>query len=901
MRGRIWVIVGLIGLMGSAAMGAGANDHALIKRGSSLYPPEVVDTLRYNVAHAPWVAKIRDELTEEARWWMERSDDELWALMFGPAITRSWMVWSNGHCPACGASVPMYNWEMDALARPWKTRCPHCGAIFPTNDFEAFHRSGLDEHGIFDPARADRSLLFNAEHPDADDPLRLFGVDDGEGYVDGEKRWRFIGAYLIYGQWKQAVVGGIRALSAAYLMTGEPAYAHKAGVLLDRVADLYPTFDFGKQALVYERPGDRGYVSTWHDACEETREMVMAYDMIFGALREDAVLVAFLSKKAQACGLANPKASFEDIQRNIEGRILHDALANRTKIVTNYPRTEICEAITLAVLGWPENRDAFYAIVDPTLERATAVDGVTGEKGLAGYTCFTIQALALFLAEFTKADPGFLADVLERHPRLKETFRFHIDTYCLGRYYPLSGDTGWFAASVDGYKGMNFLKPGFSIKDFSYWTFLPPSSYTLLWKFYELTKDPAYVQVMYAENGKGLEGMPHDLYLRDAAKFRQGVRAVLDAEGASIKLGSVNKQQWRIAILRSGEGNDARAAWLDYDSGGGHGHADGMNLGLFAKGLDLMPDFGYPPVQFGGWGSPRARWYTMSAAHNTVVVDGQNTANGGGETTLWADGRHVHAIRAAGPAMNQGHRYERTIVMVDVSPSDFYVVDVFRVAGGTDHTKFMHSHFGDVALSGLSLADAPDYGHGTQMRNVRMDPKPQPGWRAEWAIEDRYGYLPEDAAPLHLRYTDFTTDAQAGVIEAWIVAGIFNSSEEDWIPRVLVRRQAREGEPLESTFVSVIEPYATEPAAKAIERIALVTRDGVPLGDSHVALSIVLADGRRDTVVLRDPDAMEEKNVIVKSTPEITTSAELSLFRLGRDGTMEYTASCTGNTFHESS
>jgi hypothetical protein len=34
------------------------------------------------------------------------------------------------------------------------------------------------------------------------------------------------------------------------LITGNPVYAHKAGVLLDRVADLYPTHDFGKQGLV---------------------------------------------------------------------------------------------------------------------------------------------------------------------------------------------------------------------------------------------------------------------------------------------------------------------------------------------------------------------------------------------------------------------------------------------------------------------------------------------------------------------------------------------------------------------------------------------------------------------------------------------------------------------------
>jgi len=133
---------------------------------------------------------------------------------------------------------------------PYKVQCPHCDETFPKNDFYKFYLSGLDEYGVFDPQKADRSLLFNVDHPDFDDPLNKFGVDDGEGYVEDDKRWRFIGAYLVYGQWKQAILGGIRNLASAYLITGNPVYAHKAGVLLDRVADLYPTHDFGKQGLV---------------------------------------------------------------------------------------------------------------------------------------------------------------------------------------------------------------------------------------------------------------------------------------------------------------------------------------------------------------------------------------------------------------------------------------------------------------------------------------------------------------------------------------------------------------------------------------------------------------------------------------------------------------------------
>ena len=147
----------------------------------------------------------------------------------------------------------MYSWKIDPWKFPFKTQCPHCDMLFPTNDFSAFYRSGLDRHAVFDPKLADRSLLFNSDHPDPADPLHRFGVDDGTGYVEGEKRWRFIGAYLIYGHWKILVLAGVNHLSEAYFVTGEPIYAHKAAILLDRIADVYPTFDFIEQAVVYER------------------------------------------------------------------------------------------------------------------------------------------------------------------------------------------------------------------------------------------------------------------------------------------------------------------------------------------------------------------------------------------------------------------------------------------------------------------------------------------------------------------------------------------------------------------------------------------------------------------------------------------------------------------------
>ena len=131
-----------------------------------------------------------------------------------------------------------------------------------------------------------------------------------------------------------------------------------------------------------------------------------------------------------------------------------------------------------------------------------------------------------------------------------------------------------------------------------------------------------------------------------------------------------------------------------------------MNLGLFAKGLDLMPDFGYPPVQYGGWSSPRAQWYTTTAAHNTVVVDGANTHGGAGQSTLWAETPSLRAMRASGPGLVGGKQYERTVALMDIDASDAYMLDVFRVVGGSNHTKLTHSTYSTMSTDGLKLVPA---------------------------------------------------------------------------------------------------------------------------------------------------------------------------------------------------
>lgn len=860
------------------------------KHASALYSGKLTERAKNNAAKYPWAAQMRKSIVERADYWRRLSDEQLWDLMFGATLLRSHHVWSSGYCPACRKPVPMYDWEIDAVQHPWKARCPHCRELFPKNDFHKFYRSGLDEHAVFQPKRADRALLVNLEHPDKADPLRGFGVDDGTGYYDGKNRWYFIGAYLKYGQFENLVLHGIATLAAAHSVTGEQIYARKAAILLDRVADVWPTFDFGTQGLVYERyhygGGVAGYVNYAIDSAYDVRKLTLAYDQIFEAARQDAELVRFLGAQARRYRLENPKNTFADVQRNIEDRILRHALAHPLKIRTNYPGTDGALALAKTVLDWPANREEVLKDIGEIVERSTAIDGLTGEKGLTGYATISTRYLGQFLEQWARTDETVLPELLKRHPKLRETYRFHYDTWIGFQYYPYSGDCGAFAVRAPEYAAVDFHENDNSSK---FNTDPAASMYSFFWRLYRGTGDRFYLQLMLRANGGKVDGMPYDLYAEDPDRLTRDVQRTAARHGALPRVGSVDKKQWHLAILRSNDKDESSAVWMDYDSVPttgikGHLHRDAMNLGLVAKGLDLLPEFGYPAVQFGDWNTKEARWHLMTAAHNTVVVDGKDQIGGEGKTTLWIEGKNYRLMRASSANQYNARQYERTAVMVDTVGEDFYVLDVFRVVGGNDHAKFTRSSFSQLTTTGLHLEPAPDYGNQTLTRGFRVHRNAAAGWTADFKIEDRYHYLPR-GAEVHLRYTDLTSNADAYTAESWTVRNA-TSTEQFWIPTLVTRRQSQDA-PLASTFVSVLEPCGRESRIRSMRRLKLETPQGAVYGDANVAVEVTLADGRRDILILADvenplalsPSLTKDETMVQKETG-VRTSSEFVFKRL---------------------
>jgi hypothetical protein len=109
--------------------------------------------------------------------------------------------------------------------------------VFPTNDYAAYYRSNFKD-----------KIGWDTQY-----------VDDGWGWKDpktGEKFW-FV-AYYNHWLWHSHISPGVRALGQAYLLTGDARYAHKAAVMLRRIAEVYPAMDHAKQSRPRHRLSRQG-------------------------------------------------------------------------------------------------------------------------------------------------------------------------------------------------------------------------------------------------------------------------------------------------------------------------------------------------------------------------------------------------------------------------------------------------------------------------------------------------------------------------------------------------------------------------------------------------------------------------------------------------------------------
>lgn len=710
------------GLLASSDRAAGTS--ASGKTRVTYYTKAERKAVRRNIRTYDWAKAIRDETVTAAETVLSRYTlDDLWRYVGSQNIPRSTRLAGDaaGHSPATsewGAKHPVDGLGLAAESgKQWKITNDEY--TLPTNDFEAYRQSGLDDRGTFDPDRADDSLLVNEEHPEKG---KSWGVDDGLGWVDEDgdlgpagQRWVPVG-------WAHhwTVVYGYRTLlstlSSAYLYTNKQKYARAASVILDRVGDVYP--EFRLQDTVYFDDGgyteQNGFPNSSHGGTGRGKQLgsiwesfwikqvLSAYDAVFPAQKGDDKLVSFLRKKSKKFPGLAPKDCTADIRRNIESGLIREVLPaiKNAQIRGNFGSHQTTLAMSAVIQDDPKGYtgDAIdFLFEEGGLERTNdSTQGawrVTGGdvlpsllgtfdrdgfpfEGSTHYNSLVksaLQSVGSVLNEYE----AYTGTDLSQNVFFKQMFEQQESQVCLNRYVPSFGDSK--RAGAPGFKEM------MGVDDLAEAHALYGGSELAKW--------------IHLRNGETTDGLRDEIFTQKPNAVTDAVERIIEAEGP-LELDSRQLAGFGFTALRAGDSeSNGRAVWTYYgrngygpESGYGtsHCHRDTLNIGVYAHGLDLSPDLGYPE-ETGDW-PKRWNWTANTISHNTVLV------NENKQEKQWVSKpkRFDHTDRVqlfdidASNVYEETDQYRRTTAQIAVDENDSYVVDCFRVDGGQDHHFSFH-------------------------------------------------------------------------------------------------------------------------------------------------------------------------------------------------------------------
>ncbi|MBQ6697777.1 MAG: S-layer homology domain-containing protein, partial [Oscillospiraceae bacterium] len=139
-------------------------------------------------------------------------------------------------------------------------------------------------------------------------------------------------------------------------------------------------------------------------------------------------------------------------------------------------------------------------------------------------------------------------------------------------------------------------------------------------------------QYIWTRNGRTTEGLHYDIFTKNPESFKDEVEALIDENG---RLKSELMAGFGFAALQDGgiynsasastETNNQRAIWMTAGDTGGHGHPDALAINVDGFGLDLGADLAYPENT--GYNPNRIQWSSQTVSHNTVMIN-KESSNG---------------------------------------------------------------------------------------------------------------------------------------------------------------------------------------------------------------------------------------------------------------------------------
>ena len=757
---------------------------------------------RENVRQYPAAKAIADTIVARADAWMAWSDADLRALAPTADVPRAFNVGTAG-CPQCGQAIyekgGTYPWIIDPKT-PYKVTCPVDGSTYPSNDYAAYYASGLNDQ-----------TLLTGDYP-----------DDGWGWLgpDGHRYW-FV-AYANHWVLENHTLPAAQYLSRAYVLTGNAAYAKKAAVLLDRIAEVYPNMDYHVQSRYGQLQQANGarYEGKLVNHIWETGVVAMlaeAYDAIWEAI-DDTTVTGKTAEQVRA----NFEANFleEGIDGYFSGRVrgnfgMHQKALVYAGLARQYGQQE----------AW------FGGLMD----------NAGGEDTLTGLN-FALYNLVYRDGPPYETSPGYnfswvanittVAEALHRAgydvyaiPKMRRLYDGVLDVINAGKFTPAVGDSNNVYGGLVGQDPVVFQRAC---------------------RAYEDPRYRAFLQTFGATGDAGI------------TRYESLFEAPVPAESVTAPpVRSRLLDGYGMAILNNPANTISLSLYYGYK--GGHGHFDRLNFELFANGQVMMPDTGYPDFM-NAYVPGIYTWSKNTVAHNTVVVDAQRQmANRPGRVNLFVDKGFARALDIeAAMTYPQTSTYRRRMIMVDTDDSHAYVVDCFDVTGGIEHDYSLHGPPGTFTSQGGEWsAPAPGTLAGPDVPVGYIYDEPAiagEGYSGSYAGYSGSGFQ-------HLFHVQRLLGGTAGgewaherdehaklrlqlvgaPVETFLAEAQVSPVKQKQLLTYFIARNT--GTDLSSQFVSVMEPYVNMPAIESLNALPIAEGAGT-------AVEVALADGARDLVLI---------------------------------------------------
>ncbi|WP_127579349.1 hypothetical protein [Paenibacillus koleovorans] len=378
-----------------------------------------------------------------------------------------------------------------------------------------------------------------------------------------------------------------------------------------------------------------------------------------------------------------------------------------------------------------------------------------------------------------------------------------------------------------------------------------------------------------------------------------GFEGSIGSAGASAVQGPFLLQNSETSVLRHGHtAADCKHVVLYGQPTAGHAHGDKLGLWIGAYGYHLMAGIGAYPYT---WISPKYHgWETHSAACMVTHVDGRNQKWSYSKQLAHYEGAWMQASGLRNELMLPGSHAERWVWLVPAPDSpDAYVLDLNYVNGGRtfDYSTGGMLRLDQVEFHGIdeeewvsldgtllqtldeqetaALYEKPGYGWMKAIRKVKPSLAGGVGWT--------YRY---EGAALKVHTVPGAGDPDREVVVSVGEKGFQAMGRAEWHPFVMWRQQGEAGmmdiEGHSAVFCSVLEPYDQQPFLSSVAPLKRISSSAAANGFGPVGVEVSHSNGVRDLLISAygDGERAEWEDSLGN---RIVTDAKTTLLRYNGD------------------